>query len=135
MASQSVEGIPAPPELKTYYGNCHCGTFKFHILIPELVSVTECTCSICSKKDYKWVFPGENCFIVDKGEGTLKDYEFNHHAMSHRFCPKCGTSVVGMRNMSMFPPSMEFAVNVCTFSLSEIGKLIGNRFEHFRMWT
>jgi len=88
-----------PPELKTYHGNCHCGAFKFILEVPEITSVTVCNCSICFKKGYKWVFPGDiGKFTVERGEGTLKDYEFGPVTMSHRFCPKCGTGVMGKRH-------------------------------------
>lgn len=85
------------PELKTYQGNCHCGAFKFNIKIPELTSVTECNCSICFKKGYKWVFPGPGCFTVEKGEGNLKDYRFGKCSILHKFCPTCGTGVMTER--------------------------------------
>lgn len=76
---------PTPtPELKTYHGNCHCGAFKFSVKLPELTSVTECNCSICFKKGYKWVFPGADVLTIDKGEGTLKDYHFGQHTMAHK---------------------------------------------------
>jgi hypothetical protein len=71
-------------ELKTYKGNCHCGAFKFTVEIPELTSVGECNCSICFRKGYKWIFPGAGCFTIEKGEGSLKDYEFGKHSMSHK---------------------------------------------------
>ena len=73
-------------ELKTYKGNCHCGAFKFSIKIPELTSVTECNCSICFKKGYKWVFPGAGCFTIEKGAGSLKKYEFGKQSMLHEVC-------------------------------------------------
>lgn len=72
------------PELKTYNGNCHCGAFKFTIKMPELTTVTQCNCSICFKKGYRWVFPGEGCFEITKGEGTLKEYHFGQRTMVHR---------------------------------------------------
>jgi hypothetical protein len=72
------------PELKTYYGNCHCGAFKFTVKLPELDSVMDCNCSICFRKGYVWVFPGAGCFTVEKGEGTLKDYEFAAKTMAHK---------------------------------------------------
>lgn len=76
---------PAPPkELKTYHGNFHCGAFKFSIKIPELKEVTECNCSICFKKGYKWIFPGEGGFTVVKGEESLKEYEFGQKATVHK---------------------------------------------------
>jgi hypothetical protein len=74
----------ATPELKTYYGNCHCGAFKFNVKLPELKSVLECNCSICSRKGYQWVFPSAGNFIIEKGEGTLKDYEFGPCSMAHK---------------------------------------------------
>jgi hypothetical protein len=79
------------PELKTYYGNCHCGAFKFNIKVPEITSLMDCNCSICSRKGYQWVFPGAGCFTIEKGEGTLKDYEFGSKKMEHKvssFHPK-----------------------------------------------
>lgn len=98
------------PELKTYYGNCHCGAFKFNIRIPELTSATECNCSICFKKAYKWVFPGPDCFTIEKGDGILKEYEFGKKTMAHKFCGICGTGVQGLRHNA--PPGMDIGVNV-----------------------
>lgn len=100
----------AEPEFETYHGNCHCGAIKFRLLVPEITSVTECNCSICFKKGYKYVFPGENCVIFDKGEETLKGNKFGLHTMDHRFCPNCGTGIMGKR--FGVPPSMDTAINV-----------------------
>jgi len=72
------------PELKTYKGNCHCGVFKFNIRIQELTSVTECNCNICFKRGYKWVFPGAGCFTIEKGDKSLKYYEFGKGSMLHK---------------------------------------------------
>ena len=81
--SSMAEANPTP-DLKTYKGNCHCGAFKFSIKIPELTSVTECNCSICFRKSYKWVFPGAGCFTIEKGDGGLKNYEFGERSMLHK---------------------------------------------------
>jgi len=82
--------------LKTYHGNCHCGRFKFHLNIPTLTTVMECNCSYCFKKGSKWIILGPNAsFHVDRGEGTLKNYDFGKLIMS--FCPTCGTGVLGSR--------------------------------------
>ena len=72
------------PELKTYKGNCHCGAFKFRINIPELTSVTECNCSICFRKGYKWIFPGADNFTIEKGGGSLRDYTFGACSIVHK---------------------------------------------------
>jgi hypothetical protein len=73
-----------PKVLKTYHGNCHCGAFRFSVKIPDITKVTECNCSICFKKGYKWIFPREGCFTVEKGEGALKEYEFGQKATVHK---------------------------------------------------
>jgi hypothetical protein len=114
------------PELKTYYGNCHCGAFKFNIRIPELASVTECDCSICFKKAYKWIFPGPNCFNIEKGDGTLKEYEFGRKSMAHKFCGICGTGVQGQRHNT--PPGMDVGINVRTLRDVDIGALKVNKY-------
>lgn len=74
------------PELKTYYGNCHCDGFKFTIDVPEVKAVTRCKCSICFMKGYQWLFPGPGCFTIVKGEGTLKDYTFATGTVVHKVC-------------------------------------------------
>lgn len=75
----------AIPELKTYTGNCHCGSFAFKVQLPELKSVMECNCSICTKKGYRWVFPStEGAFTVEHDKGSLKDYEFGKKSMTHK---------------------------------------------------
>ncbi|KFY01241.1 hypothetical protein O988_02852 [Pseudogymnoascus sp. VKM F-3808] len=83
-------------ELKTYSGNCHCGAFKFNIQIPELQSFVECNCNTCSKSGYKWIFPDANHFSIVRGDGMLTVYDFGGGSMVHKFCPNCGTNVLGV---------------------------------------
>ena len=72
------------PDLKIYKGNCHCGAFKFSIQIPELTSVTECNCSICFKKSYKWIYPLPENFTIEKGSlASLSCYTFGKGEMEH----------------------------------------------------
>lgn len=88
--------------LETYRGNCHCGAFKFSVSLPELKQVVACNCSICSKKGYLWAFPSSHdVFVVEKGDGTLKDYQFGKKTTSHKFCPSCGTAVMGQKHTSI----------------------------------
>lgn len=96
--------------LKTYKGNCHCGAFKFSIKIPELTSVTECNCSVCFKKGYKWVFPGAGCFTIEKGDGSLKDYEFGKCSMLHkvRSISQLRTCKRLMRGLSIVLPHVRY---------------------------
>jgi hypothetical protein len=74
----------ATPELKEYQGHCHCGAFKFKVTLPEVKAATACNCSICHKKGYLWVFPGEGQLMIERGENTLTSYEFNAKTMGHR---------------------------------------------------
>jgi hypothetical protein len=74
------------PLLRKYPGNCHCGAFKFHLLIPELNFVTECNCSICFKKGYKWIYPSPGSFVIEKGEGGLRGYKFGNGEVVHKVC-------------------------------------------------
>ncbi len=78
-----VEPTPTAP-IKTYHGQCHCAAFVFTIEIPELTSATECNCSFCFRRGYKWIFPMEGRFTVTKGEGALKVYEFGNKTMAHK---------------------------------------------------
>jgi hypothetical protein len=74
------------PELKTYYGNCHCGAFKFNVQIPELTSFVECNCSICMKKGYRLIFPGKG-FTIEQGDELLVSYTYGNCALAHKVNP------------------------------------------------
>jgi len=38
---------------------------------------------LSSWKGYLWAFPSSN-FVVEKGDGTLKDYDFGKKTMAHK---------------------------------------------------
>ncbi|KAL6870552.1 Mss4-like protein [Trichoderma novae-zelandiae] len=84
------------PKTITYRGNCHCGAFVFETTLPEIKSALHCSCSICTKKGYLWVFPGKGNVDLVKGsiEG-LAAYEFGPKKLKHLFCPNCATAVAG----------------------------------------
>ncbi|KAK4158093.1 hypothetical protein C8A00DRAFT_11153 [Chaetomidium leptoderma] len=92
---------------KTYRGNCHCGAFVFEIDAPEIKSVGDCKCSICSKRGYLWLVP-QNPPTIVKDEGKLVSYAFASKNMDHQFCGNCGTTV--MAASDMFPQKV--GVNV-----------------------
>ncbi|EOO01487.1 putative glutathione-dependent formaldehyde-activating gfa protein [Phaeoacremonium minimum UCRPA7] len=95
---------------KTYHGNCHCGAFIFELTSPEIKTVFECNCSICSKKGYAWLFPGADNFKPVKGDvKDLTEYTFNDGNYIHRFCATCGTPVMAFSKI--FPPEKNTAVN------------------------
>ncbi|KAF8176693.1 Mss4-like protein [Mycena galopus ATCC 62051] len=86
------------PQVVEYRGNCHCGAFKFTYKAAELKQAFTCNCSICSKNGYLWAFPAkQEDFTVVKGDEntTLTSYYFGKRTMAHKFCPTCGTSVLG----------------------------------------
>lgn len=75
---------------KTYRGNCHCGAFVFEVEAPEIKSVSDCKCSICNKRGYKWLVPPKPLTIV-KDEGKLVHYSFASKKMDHQVsCPGYG---------------------------------------------
>ncbi|KAG9236819.1 Mss4-like protein [Amylocarpus encephaloides] len=96
----SLAQTTVPANLRTYQGGCHCGNVKFSVTLPEIKSANECTCSICSRKGYAWVFPREGGLVFEEGKGveSLRGYEFAGRRMVHRFCPTCGNGVMGQRH-------------------------------------
>ena len=72
-----------------YTGSCHCGHVRFEI-DATIDRVTECNCSICSKKGilHLRVAP-ENFRLVSGGE-HLGAYQFGTKVAKHHFCTVCG---------------------------------------------
>ncbi|EHK23573.1 uncharacterized protein TRIVIDRAFT_17139, partial [Trichoderma virens Gv29-8] len=104
----------AEAETVTYRGNCHCGSFVFETKVPEIKSALDCNCSICSKKGYLWIFPGEgNVNIVKGSVEELTAYEFGPKKLKHLFCPTCATAVAGARVTEQ--GGLQLAVNAHTF--------------------
>ena len=79
--------------MKTYEGGCHCGRVRFSIE-SEMQSVTQCNCSICTKKGVinHRVAP-ERFKIAAPGEQSLVLYQFNTMTAKHWFCKHCGIQV------------------------------------------
>jgi hypothetical protein len=76
-------------------GSCHCGKIAYEVE-GELTQVTECNCSICSKRGYLlWFLPGEKLKLLSP-ESTMRHYTFNTHKIKHYFCPECGSAPFGM---------------------------------------
>jgi len=75
--------------MTTYNGSCHCGNIAFEV-DGEIDSGLACNCSICSRKaSLLWFVPRENLRLKTP-EDAAKTYEFNKHAIKHRFCAECG---------------------------------------------
>ena len=73
---------PGDVTVKTYRGNCHCGSFVFEVEAPEVTEVTSCNCSICAKKGYLWIYPKAPVKVI-KGEGSLTGYSFGEKKVVH----------------------------------------------------
>nr|WP_200917999.1 GFA family protein [Jeongeupia sp. HS-3] len=72
-----------------YKGSCHCGQVAFEIE-GELTQVTECNCSICSRKGaLLWGFQPDRFRLLTSPE-QMATYTFDAQIIKHRFCPKCG---------------------------------------------
>jgi uncharacterized protein (DUF1330 family) len=70
-------------------GGCHCGRVRFRVS-GALAGITDCNCSICSKKGFlHWIVPRE-AFQLLSGADDLVTYTFNTGIAQHRFCRHCG---------------------------------------------
>ncbi len=116
-----------------YQGGCRCGLFTYESQLTATQSAFKCNCSLCVKKGYLWVFPGQNNFKVLTGsEDKLTTYKFGPKKLSHKvrarrdnnasqcplltvsgqFCPRCGTSVLASTKGD--DPDFDLALNVST---------------------
>jgi hypothetical protein len=74
---------------KTYEGGCHCGRVRFRVTA-DLDGVTECNCSICSKKGFLHLIVPPERFELLSGKHELATYMFNTRTAKHTFCRVCG---------------------------------------------
>ena len=78
-----------------YKGSCHCGKVAYDV-DGEIDQVTQCNCSICSKRGYLlWFVPRANLHLR-AAESDLSTYTFNRHNIQHKFCPTCGVAPFGL---------------------------------------
>ena len=72
-------------------GGCHCGRVRFEVQgAPDEVS--ECNCSVCTRKAYlQWIVP-RAAFQLVAGEDDLATYRFNTGVAQHHFCRHCGVA-------------------------------------------
>jgi hypothetical protein len=75
--------------MPTYRGSCHCGGVAFEVT-GRLRQVSDCNCSICSKKGYlHWIVP-RHAFRLLTPLSALETYTFNTGVAQHHFCRRCG---------------------------------------------
>jgi hypothetical protein len=79
----------------SYEGSCHCGKVAYDV-DGEIGQVTECNCSICTKRGHLlWFVPRAN-LRMRTPDAELAAYTFNRHNIRHTFCPTCGVGVFGL---------------------------------------
>jgi len=72
-----------------YIGSCHCGRVRFEI-DAVIDRVTECNCSICSKKGILHLRVAPEKFQLLSGGEHLGTYQFGTRVAKHHFCIVCG---------------------------------------------
>jgi hypothetical protein len=76
-------------QAKTYEGGCHCGRVRFRVTA-DLSGVTQCNCSMCSKKGILHLIVAPEHFELISGKDDLTTYTFNTGVAKHTFCRHCG---------------------------------------------
>ncbi len=74
---------------KTLEGGCHCGVVRFRVTLADS-RVSECNCSMCTKKGIVHLIVPPERFELLKGAEMLTEYRFNTGIAVHRFCRVCG---------------------------------------------
>jgi hypothetical protein len=72
----------------TVKGSCHCGATTFELAEPP-TTVTQCTCSFCSKRGALWAYymPADVDLKSTDHRGT---YRWGSRTVKHHFCMICG---------------------------------------------
>ncbi len=77
--------------MQTHTGGCHCGRVRFTVTA-DVGTVTECNCSICTRKAYLHLIVPRDAFRLVAGEEDLATYRFGTLAARHHFCRHCGVA-------------------------------------------
>ena len=70
-------------------GSCHCGRVRIRVTADASV-VSECNCSICTKKGFLHLMVPPERFELLSGGDALSTYTFNTGVAKHHFCRTCG---------------------------------------------
>jgi hypothetical protein len=74
-----------------HQGSCHCGAIAFE-LEGEVDAAMDCNCSLCRRRGSLLAFFPREALALKTPESGFATYTFNHHALQHHFCPKCGVA-------------------------------------------
>jgi hypothetical protein len=75
--------------METFEGGCHCKRVRFRVT-GDLSRVTNCNCSVCTKKGFLHLIVPPEQFELLSGEDALSTYQFNTSTAKHIFCRHCG---------------------------------------------
>jgi hypothetical protein len=70
-------------------GGCHCGKVRFRATVRRY-DMSDCNCSLCSKKGYLHVIVPKEDFALLSGHDAYSTYRFNTGVAAHHFCANCG---------------------------------------------
>ena len=76
--------------MTTYTGGCHCGRVRFRVTADLERGVSECNCSMCTRKGFLHLIVAPECFELLSGGDALATYRFNTGTAQHHFCAICG---------------------------------------------
>jgi hypothetical protein len=74
----------------TITGSCHCGKIAFRIEGDIPAKLTQCTCSLCSKRGALWAYYQPSQFQVTTPSTDDATYRWNTKLVAHHFCSQCG---------------------------------------------
>ena len=106
---------------KKHSGGCHCGAVRYRVELSLEGPVMTCDCSICKRTGTMLAFVPASSFTLEKGEGTLVDYQFNKRVIHHLFCGTCGVRSFARGTMPDGTPTC--AINVRCLDDVDLGSL------------
>jgi hypothetical protein len=76
-------------DLMTIKGSCHCKATTFEVAeAPQ--TVTQCTCSFCSKRGSLWAYYVPSQFKLTSPPENVSFYRWGSKTVKHGFCATCG---------------------------------------------
>ena len=110
--------------MQTFTGGCHCGRVRFRVSA-TLDRVSECNCSMCTKKGFLHLIVPPDRFELLSGEDALTTYRFNTQTAKHTFCTQCGIHAFYVPRSD--PDKID--VNVRCLEGVDLGSLVVSRFD------
>ena len=71
-------------------GECNCGAVRFETLLPDVLEVEDCNCSMCARTGFLHIIVPASRFRLLQGQDHIRSYSFNTGTAKHLFCDVCG---------------------------------------------